>query len=98
MNTALFWFRRDLRFDDNAGLFHALKSGLAVLPVFIFDTDILHQLEDKRDKRVDLIHQRLTELNSELQKHGSALLVKYGNPVEILPALCEQFKVNQLFL
>lgn len=98
MNTALFWFRRDLRFDDNAGLFHALKSGLAVLPVFIFDTDILHQLEDKRDKRVDLIHQRLTELNSELQKHGSALLVKYGNPVEILPALCEQFKVSQLFL
>lgn len=98
MHTALFWFRRDLRFDDNAGLFHALKSGLAVLPVFIFDTDILHQLEDKRDKRVDLIHQRLTELNSELQKHGSALLVKYGNPVEILPALCEQFKVSQLFL
>lgn len=98
MNTALFWFRRDLRFDDNAGLFHALKSGLAVLPVFIFDTDILHQLEDKRDKRVDLIHQRLTELNSELQKHGSALLVKYGNPVDILPALCEQFKVSQLFL
>lgn len=98
MNTALFWFRRDLRFDDNAGLFHALKSGLAVLPVFIFDTNILHQLEDKRDKRVDLIHQRLTELNSELQKHGSALLVKYGNPVEILPALCEQFNVNQLFL
>ena len=98
MNTALFWFRRDLRFDDNTGLFHALKSGLAVLPVFIFDTNILHQLEDKRDKRVDLIHQRLNELNSELQKHGSALLVKYGNPVEILPALCEQFNVNQLFL
>lgn len=98
MHTALFWFRRDLRFDDNVGLFHALKSGLAVLPVFIFDTDILHQLEDKRDKRVDLIHQRLTELNSELQKHGSALLVKYGNPVEILPALCEQFNVSQLFL
>ena len=98
MHTALFWFRRDLRFDDNIGLFHALKSGLAVLPVFIFDTNILHQLEDKRDKRVDLIHQRLNELNSELQKHGSALLVKYGNPVEILPALCEQFNVNQLFL
>ncbi len=98
MNTALFWFRRDLRFDDNAGLFYALKSGLAVLPVFIFDTNILQQLEDKQDKRVDLIHQRLTELNSELQKHGSALLVKYGNPVEILPALCEQFKVSQLFL
>jgi deoxyribodipyrimidine photo-lyase len=87
-----------LRFDDNAGLFHALKSGLAVLPVFIFDTNILHQLEDKRDKRVDLIHQRLTELNSELQKYGSALLVKYGNSLEILPALCEQFNVSQLFL
>ena len=52
-----FWFRRDLRLADNAGLYHALKSGKPVLSVFIFDTDILDKLEDKTDKRVLFIHQ-----------------------------------------
>jgi len=37
----IFWFRRDLRLSDNAGLYHALKDGNPVLPVFIFDTSIL---------------------------------------------------------
>ena len=45
------WFRRDLRLKDNAGLYHALKAGLPVLPVFIFDTEILDQLEDKTDAK-----------------------------------------------
>ena len=97
MHTALFWFRRDLRFDDNVGLFQALKCGLPVLPVFIFDTDILQQLPEKQDKRVELIHQRLSFLHTELQKYGSGLFVKYGRPHEILPELCEQYDVTQLF-
>lgn len=97
MHTALFWFRRDLRFDDNVGLFHALKCGLPVLPVFIFDTDILNQLPEKQDKRVDLIHQRLIELHTELQKYGTGLFVKYGRPQEILSELCEQYDVTQIF-
>ena len=45
----LFWFRRDLRLDDNAGLYHALKRGLPVLPIFIFDKNILEKLEDKKE-------------------------------------------------
>ena len=56
---AIFWFRRDLRLEDNSGLYHALKSGYPVLPIFIFDTDILDKLEDKSDKRVDFTIQKL---------------------------------------
>ncbi|MDD2476882.1 MAG: deoxyribodipyrimidine photo-lyase, partial [Dysgonamonadaceae bacterium] len=56
---SLFWFRRDLRLQDNVGLYHALESGFPVLPIFIFDTDILDKLENKHDRRVDYIHQAL---------------------------------------
>jgi len=55
----IFWFRNDLRLEDNRGLYEALRSGLRVLPLFIFDTDILSQLPDKCDRRVDFIHQAL---------------------------------------
>ena len=59
----IFWFRRDLRLIDNHGLFEALQSGNKVLPIFIFDIDILNQLENKEDKRVDFIFQALEKLN-----------------------------------
>jgi deoxyribodipyrimidine photo-lyase len=51
----IFWFRRDLRLKDNAGLYRALKKGIPVLPIFIFDTSILDKLEDKKDRRVEFI-------------------------------------------
>ncbi|MGL6267626.1 MAG: deoxyribodipyrimidine photo-lyase, partial [Chitinophagaceae bacterium] len=57
----IFWFRRDLRLNDNTGLFHALKSGRPVMPVFIFDREILDQLEDREDRRVAFIHAALME-------------------------------------
>ncbi|MDP9048902.1 MAG: deoxyribodipyrimidine photo-lyase, partial [Bacteroidota bacterium] len=57
--VSIFWFRRDLRLEDNAGLYHALKSGRPVLPVFIFDREILGQLQDKDDARVTFIHQTI---------------------------------------
>ena len=56
---SIFWFRRDLRLEDNVGLYHALSSGVHVLPIFIFDEGILRQLDDKKDKRVDYIHQAI---------------------------------------
>jgi deoxyribodipyrimidine photo-lyase len=59
----LFWFRRDLRLEDNTGLYHALQSGRPVLPVFIFDTGILDRLEEKADRRVTFITAALGELN-----------------------------------
>ena len=58
----IFWFRRDLRLNDNAGLYHALKSDQPVLPIFIFDQNILDDLEDKKDARVQFIHETLHEM------------------------------------
>ncbi|GHM98744.1 deoxyribodipyrimidine photo-lyase [Cytophagales bacterium WSM2-2] len=81
-NTTLFWFRRDLRLSDNAGLYHALKENKNILSVFIFDTKILDNLPDKKDRRVEFIHQSLALLKSELENLDSSILVWYGNPLE----------------
>jgi deoxyribodipyrimidine photo-lyase len=59
-NITVFWFRRDLRLNDNAGLYRALKNGKIVLPVFIFDKTILGKLENKNDRRVEFIHNAIT--------------------------------------
>lgn len=94
---AIFWHRRDLRLEDNAGLYHALKSGLPVLPIFIFDKNILNQLEDKADKRVDFIHQQITLLKKQLQALGSDMPVYYGEPIEVWKAITTDYKVAQVF-
>lgn len=73
--VTIFWFRRDLRLNDNAGLYHALKNGNPVLPVFIFDREILDKLEDKNDARVTFIYNAVENLHRDLQQHGSSLLV-----------------------
>ena len=73
----IFWFRRDLRLHDNAGLYHALKSGLPVLPLFIFDRHILDKLEEKADARVQFIHDNLVAMQEELVKLGSGLDVGF---------------------
>jgi deoxyribodipyrimidine photo-lyase len=86
-NTCLFWFRRDLRLQDNAGLFHELNENEEVLPVFIFDSEILEKLEDKTDLRVAFIHQSLTLIQKQLEEIGSSLLVLHGNPIEIFKEL-----------
>ena len=95
--VAVFWFRRDLRIEDNAGLFYALQSGLPVLPVFIFDTDILSQLDDKRDRRVDFIHQALTELQIKLTALGSTLWVETGKPQEVFEKLTREFDIRFVY-
>lgn len=81
------WLRRDLRLHDNAALYHALKENSDVLPLFIFDTGILNNLEDRNDARVQFIHDSLSVLKAELEKLGSSLLVLQGNPVEIFKNL-----------
>jgi len=68
--VSVFWFRRDLRIEDNAGLYHALSSGWPVLPVFIFDTDILGKLDERADRRVTFIIDALQELNRKLADTG----------------------------
>lgn len=95
--VTIFWFRRDLRLEDNAGLYYALKANSKVLPVFIFDTDILDRLEDKTDKRVDFIHFALTEMQNQLEKIGGNLSVYNGNPVEIFKELIANLNVNAVY-
>jgi deoxyribodipyrimidine photo-lyase len=93
----LFWFRRDLRLNDNAGLYHALKENENVLPLFIFDSNILDKLSNKSDKRVQFIHNALSTLNRELKKLGSSLLVEYGAPLEIYKQLTEKFNIKKVY-
>ena len=93
----IFWFRRDLRLHDNAGLYHALKSNHPVVPVFIFDTNILNQLEDKADRRVEFIHAALEELQIQLIQIGSSLEVYYGTPLSVYKTLLAKYKIEKVF-
>lgn len=95
--VAIFWFRRDLRLTDNAGLFHALKSGYPVVPVFIFDCNILDKLEDKKDKRLVFIHDTLTSLNNELINIGSSLTTFFDTPVGAWEKITNQYQVHSVF-
>lgn len=96
-SVAIFWFRRDLRLEDNTGLQQALSSGHHVLPVFIFDTDILHQLEDTYDRRVDYIHQALSAMNTELKKYHSSLKTFYGKPLEVFRTIIESYTIQAVY-
>ncbi len=93
----IFWFRRDLRLEDNAGLFHALSSGLPVLPVFIFDRNILDDLEDRGDRRVNFIYNAITYLQQQLVKAGSALLVAYDYPEVFFENLVHEYSIGTVF-
>jgi deoxyribodipyrimidine photo-lyase len=95
--VTVFWFRRDLRLTDNAGLYYALKEKTNVLPLFIFDTDILDKLEDKADKRVNFIYREIKNLHAELEKYGSSLLVKTGTPEKVWRQLTETYKIEAVY-
>lgn len=93
----IFWFRRDLRLEDNVGLQHALQSGYQVLPLFIFDTNILNRLENKKDRRVDYIHQALVAINKKLKEHDSRLVTFHGEVIDIFLQLDRQYKIQGVF-
>jgi deoxyribodipyrimidine photo-lyase len=92
----LFWFRRDLRLEDNVGLFHALESKYPVIPLFIFDDPILDSLP-KNDARVGFIHDSLSKINQKLQEMGSSLLVKKGKTQKVWQLLLREFDVKEVF-
>lgn len=92
----LFWFRRDLRLEDNHGLYEALASGNDVLPIFIFDTTILNQL-DRADARVSFIHDLLTGIQEKLQAVGKSLAVFHGDPLTIIEQLVAQHPITALY-
>ena len=95
--VSIFWFRRDLRLDDNNGLFQALSQSNNVLPLFIFDKNILDKLENKDDARVEFIHDQITLLHQQLEKKGSSLLVKYGDPEAVYNELLSEYAVQAVY-
>ncbi len=95
--VSVFWFRRDLRLNDNAGLYYALKSGLPVVPVFIFDTEILEALENRADKRVDFIHRCIMNIQHELEGYGSTLHVLHGKPRECFKTLAGSYDIAKVY-
>ena len=92
----VFWFRRDLRLEDNVGLFHALNSNEKVLPIFIFDENILSQLP-KDDARISFIHQQLNIIQNRLQTFGKSLAVFHGNPFEVFVRLINENKIQTVY-
>jgi len=95
--VTIFWFRRDLRLNDNAGLYRALKSGNPVLPVFIFDQEILDKLEDKSDARVTFIYNTIENLRSQLHKHGSSLLVVYDKATNAWDKIIKEYPLAAVY-
>lgn len=95
--VSVFWFRRDLRLDDNAALYYALKSKHKVLPVFIFDTEILDKLENKYDRRVDFIHRTVSHLQEELKKLGSSIKVFYTSPKHAFEQLLQSYRIKCVY-
>ena len=93
----LFWFRRDLRLHDNHGLYRALKSSLPVLPIFIFDRNILDELPNKTDARFMFIHDELSGIKATLEKMSSSLWTYYGTPLEAYKELAEKFDIHTVF-
>jgi deoxyribodipyrimidine photo-lyase len=97
MQVNIFWFRRDLRLFDNHGLYRALKSGKPVLPIFIFDKNILNELPDKNDRRVSFIYDSLKNIQEELVQSGSSLYVFYDTPLNAFKKLAEEYKIGEVF-
>jgi deoxyribodipyrimidine photo-lyase len=92
----LFWFRRDLRLEDNTGLFHALQSDFPVIPLFIFDDDILENLP-KNDARVSFIYDSLQKINEQLHTIDSSILIKKGKTIEVWKSLLNEYDIQEVF-
>lgn len=95
--VSVHWFRRDLRLEDNAALYHALHSGRKVVCVFIFDRSILDKLDDSRDARVLFIHREILRLKKELNQLGSDLWVLHGTAREAWESITGELSVGEVF-
>ena len=91
------WFRRDLRLHDNHALFSALNDEHPVQPIFIFDTNILDKLSDKKDARVSFIHEELVHINRQLKTIGASLDVRYGDPIEVWKQLVKDYEISKVY-
>jgi len=91
------WLRRDLRIEDNAALYHALKSNYPVLLLFIFDQNILSKLANPKDDRVTFIFDTIASLNDKVKQFGSSILIKYGKPKEVWTELLTTYTVKEVY-
>jgi deoxyribodipyrimidine photo-lyase len=93
----IFWFRRDFRFNDNAGLYEALKSGKPVLPIFIYDTNIIDKLP-KDDARLTFIYNSLQKLNHTLKtEHHTSIGFYHGKPINIFKQIVEDYNIDNVY-
>lgn len=92
----IFWFRRDLRLEDNAALYLAAKDKYDTLPIFIYDENILASLP-KDDARVSFIHQLLSDVQNKLGKKGKSLATFLGNPLDVFQRLIAENNVRAVF-
>lgn len=95
--VSIFWFRRDLRIEDNHGLSKALESDYPVLPLFIFDKNILDALENEKDARVQFIHHEIKALKKRFEAKNSAFLVRYGAPLAVWEEILEEYPVAEIY-
>lgn len=93
----IFWFRRDLRLEDNAGLYYALKANLPVLAIFIFDTNILDKLENKSDARVEFIYKTIFELKNKIENYNSTIKIFHDTPLNTFKILMKDYKIEKVF-
>jgi len=96
MKRVAFWFRRDLRIEDNCALYHAINSGVEIIPVFIFDSNIIDELP-KNDARITFIYQQLTKLNTIFQDMGGGMNIYIGDPIRIWSNLIDKYDLDGLF-
>ena len=94
--TTYFWFRRDLRLNDNSGLKQALRASKNVQLVFIFDDTILANLP-KNDARVTFIWQELEKINKELKEFGTSLLVLKGKPIDVWKKILTDYNLEAVY-
>lgn len=97
MKISIFWYRRDLRLEDNTGLFEALNENQNVLPVFIFDDSILDELPED-DARVNFIYESLYKINKQLNKHHTSLQILKGQIDDIWEKLVNTYDIQKVYL
>ncbi|NLR82883.1 cryptochrome/photolyase family protein [Chitinophaga eiseniae] len=95
--VSLCWFRRDLRLEDQAAFYYALCAGKPVVPVFVFDTNILDDLEDKQDLRLQFIHEALEDMQRELVLYGASLDIFYGTPAAAFAYWTQRYNVAAVY-
>ena len=97
MKVSIFWFRRDLRLEDNIALYESISTKSNVLPIFIFDDNILNELPND-DPRVNFIYQTLFDINLVLQKNNTSLLILKGKLEDVWNKLIQNYTIESVFI